>query len=284
MILLVFMYVVAAMFVAGNAYRIARIARMSAHLRWELYPMADVTGSYFEQSEWWNKPRTNSLSSELIYMLGEVLTFTTVRKRNPPLWLWSWLMHLGLYTSVVTIAFIFTAALTRNSLIVVIQISAMIGACIGLAGVAGLLARRLQDDHLRANSSRADFFNLFLVAAVFSSGAFVHFSGSGTQDLVTFARAMLRLGSFRELGWSATAHLCIVGIFAAYFPATHMTHAYMKFFTYHRVRWDDVAIAHNPQMSSVLRANVERPITWAAPHIGAGAKSTWASVVSRRHS
>ena len=53
----------------------------------------------------------------------------------------------------------------------------------------------------------------------------------------------------------------------------------MKFFTYHSVRWDDAAVAHDPAMARAVGANVQRPITWAAPHIRNA--STWAEAVQR---
>ena len=59
MALALLVYVAVALFAAGNLYRILRIARMPAHLRWELYPVPKGTaarrrygGSYFEASEW----------------------------------------------------------------------------------------------------------------------------------------------------------------------------------------------------------------------------------------
>src|SRR5512135_3146252 len=97
--LLTFIYVAIAIFLAGNAYRVLRVARMPAHLRWELYPMPKGTreqqtygGSYFEQTEWWKQARRDSRVSELLYIMREVFAFATLRKRNRPLWLWSWLM------------------------------------------------------------------------------------------------------------------------------------------------------------------------------------------------
>lgn len=286
---LVFLYVAAAAFVLGNLYRIARIAAMPPHLRWEIYPMPRGTaaqqrygGSYFEETEWWRKPRSSSWGSELGYMLREVLTFATLHKRNRRLWLWSWLMHVGLYALGITAASIGIAAVTASAATVVTPVCGIIGSGAGLAGVSGLLARRLTDPEVRAGSSRGDLLNLIWIAAVFASAACVHLLGGGTRELVTLARAFLRLGPTPAMGWPATAHLVLVGVFAAWFPATHMTHAYMKFFTYHRVRWDDIAVAHDPKLNRVMSANLRRPTTWAAPHIAAGGKSTWADVVGGR--
>ena len=47
-----------AIFIAGNLYRVLKILRMPAHLRWELYPLPHgprdrqrYGGSYFEETE-----------------------------------------------------------------------------------------------------------------------------------------------------------------------------------------------------------------------------------------
>ena len=285
MTLLVFLYVAGAVFVLGNAWRVARIAAMPAHLRWELYPMPRGSGgSYFEKAEWWTKPRRTSLLSEVNYILPEILAYATVRKRNRPLWLWSWFMHLGLYGLSITAAWIGIAAVKGSAPNLAMQLFAVVSSCAGLAGVSGLFARRANIAEVSAGTSRGDLFNLFLIAAVFASAVWVQVTGSGPQELVAATRALMQLGPAPAIGWAATVHLVLLGVFAAYFPATHMTHAYMKFFTYHRVRWDDVAVAHDPEMGRMMRANVQRPITWAAPHIAAGNRSTWADVVSGRRS
>jgi nitrate reductase gamma subunit len=289
MSLLVFYYIAIGVFVLGNACRLVRIARMPAHLRWELYPMPRGTaeqrrhgGSYFEETDWWKKPRSSSFLSELSYMLSEVLMFVTVRKRNRPLWLWSWMMHVGLYALIITTALTGVAAVTGATWPLTIDVVALISSGVGLAGVAGLLVRRLQ--RLRECTSRSDLFNLFLIGCMFASQALAHLSGHGTHELVTFTRTILRADSASTIGWAATVHLAIVAAFIAYFPATHMTHAYMKFFTYHRVRWDDSAMAHNSRIGDAMRANFGRPIAWSAPHIANAEKSIWADAVAGRRS
>jgi len=52
-----------AAFVLGCAFKALRYATMPAHLRWELYPVAhemgraSYGGSYFEEVDWWTRPR-----------------------------------------------------------------------------------------------------------------------------------------------------------------------------------------------------------------------------------
>ena len=66
---------------------------------------------------------------------------------------------------------------------------------------------------------------------------------------------------------------------AQYFPFTHMTHAYMKFFTFHAVRWDDTPVVHDPATARAMPGNFARPISWSAAHIGGDGHHTWSSVL-----
>ena len=96
-----------AIFLLGNAWRVVRILRLPAALRWELYPIPRgprerqrYGGSYFEDSEWWTRPATRSLSSEIAYIAAEVLLLKGVWTHHRALWPWSWLLHWGLYALV----------------------------------------------------------------------------------------------------------------------------------------------------------------------------------------
>jgi nitrate reductase gamma subunit len=70
-------------------------------------------------------------------------------------------------------------------------------------------------------------------------------------------------------------HVAIGCVFLAYFPFTQMTHAYMKFFAFHRVRWDDKPTALDRGMRKGIALNLRRPITWSAAHIAEA--SRWES-------
>ena len=273
--LVFFLYAAAAAFIAGNLYRVVRILRMPAHLRWELYPMPGP-GSYFEQPEWWTRPAGHPWGSQLAYIAGEVFGFATLWKRNRPMWLWSWLLHMGLFALVAAIGFTFLGAFWLATFQGALRLAIAIVACAGIPGTLGLLTVRQR--RLRGVSSRADIFNLLLIASVFATAAAALLLDTRFPEAMSvLAGALLGMNPAPELGLAATAHVVVLGLFLAYFPATHMTHAYMKFFAFHRVRWDDAAVAHRPSMARAMARNLERPISWAAPHIG---KQNWAAAVA----
>lgn len=289
MALQIFIYVAVAVFVVGNVYRIVRIARMPAHLRWELYPMPKgpraqqrYGGSYFEQTEWWTRPRECSWPGELAYVAREVFCFRTLWQGNRRLWLWSWLLHIGLYSLFVTLALTVAMAVSGQAMGEVVRWTAGIAVCTGLAGSLGLLARRMASPQLHPSSSRLDILNLLLMVSIFGTGsAALVFDAQVPEQMIAFARNLFGMAPAPQLSVAAAIHLAVLGVFLAYFPATHMTHAYMKFFTYHRVRWDDRPVVHDAAMADAMSKNLQRPISWTAPHIAGGANRTWATVVAR---
>ena len=90
-------------FVVAVVVRIYKIATMPVHLRWELYPVAHegkrarYGGSYFEELDWWTKPRKFSWIGELKGMIPEMLLIKALWENNRSLWYRSFPFHFGLY-------------------------------------------------------------------------------------------------------------------------------------------------------------------------------------------
>ncbi|HEX6881212.1 MAG TPA: hypothetical protein VF135_12660, partial [Terriglobales bacterium] len=76
---------------------------------------------------------------------------------------------------------------------------------------------------------------------------------------------------------AANVHAWVLAFFLVYFPFTHMTHAYMKYFTWHGVRWDDEPASSDASLSK----NLNRTTTWSATHIASTGPRTWSEVVAR---
>ena len=76
-------------FVGGCLYKAIHYAPMPLHLRWELYPVAHERGkaayggSYFEELDWWTKPREVSKLGEVKTIAEEVLTLKQVQRAQP---------------------------------------------------------------------------------------------------------------------------------------------------------------------------------------------------------
>ena len=289
MLILLSLSIALIIFVIGNAARVIRHVRLPLPLRWELYPIPKGSrerqsygGGYFEDSEWWNSRPANDRVGELKFVAKEVLLLGTVRENFRALWVWSVLVHWGLYLCVaalvIGVASLFANSFTPLALVVVTH---ALGCFLGLIGSIGLLIVRLTHSRLRGYTTRLSIFDLLLLGAIFATGllsferlAFgLYFLGSLVR---VFPASALPL----QFPLPIALHLGLVAFFLAYFPFTHMTHAYMKFFTWHGVRWDDTPAVFDGRVPRSLSASLQRRATWSAPHIAHESGTSWADVVS----
>lgn len=295
------LYPAAAVFVLVNLIRIVRVARMPAHLRWELYPVphepahkVKYGGSYMEESEWWTKPRQTRTRGELAVMLPEIFLLKGVWEHNRRLWLWSFLFHWGLYL-IITAAILaiagalaplvglestirstslgttFRAVLTALSWLAVIS---------GTIGAVALLLMRLFSPRLRSFSTFSAIFNLAIPALTFITGLVSLTIRSDTPVYFTSLTASLvGVGSGPELNWAMQSHLIAVALFLAYFPFSQMTHMWGKYFTYHTIRWDDAPSVGDGALAEKIGAYLNYPVPWSAEHINAVGGKRWSEVL-----
>jgi nitrate reductase gamma subunit len=284
-------------FVGGCLYKAIHYARMPQHLRWELYPVAHEKGkaayggSYFEELDWWTKPREVSKLGEVKTIAEEVLTLKQVREHNPGLWLPSLLFHYGLYMLfALGAALLFGAVPGMRGLPGLWRLGGgralalWCGAALSLAtlGCLGLLARRLLNSGLRRASTPADFLHLVLLLAVFlASWASLFWADPRLVVAATFTQGLVTLQPVVHVPPWFAVQILLLGLFVAYLPWSHMTHFFAKYFTWHSVRWDDA-----PNLAGTYDKKIQKllvlPISWSAPHIKGDGKKTWADVVVER--
>jgi nitrate reductase gamma subunit len=280
-------------FLLGNLCRVVKAMLMPAHLRWELYPIPKGSrdrqrygGSYFEETEWWTKPVDAGLSSEMAFMLKEVLFLRGVFESFRALWLWSLLLHWGLYlymasaATTVAVAVIGTHLAFARALLSNAAFAGFIAACsLGAIGSIGLMATRIFHSRLKGFTTRAMIFNLSLLAAIFGTGLIALFNPQ--RGLLTaLTDAVQGRHSAGVYSASIYSHLALVVFFLVYFPFTHMTHMFMKYFTWHGVRWDDTPARFDDGSRKAIANNLARHVTWQAPHIYGDTEQSWADVAS----
>ena len=280
-------------FLLGNLCRMVKAMLMPVHLRWDLYPIPKgprdrqrYGGSYFEETEWWTKSIDTGHGGELAFMLKEVLFLRGVFENFRALWVWSLLLHWGLYlymasaaTAVAVSAFgahlVFGRTLLLNACF-----AGYFAACVlGGIGSLGLLAARIFNSRLKGFTTRATIFNLCLLAAIFGTGliALIHPTRGLLTALADAANWRHATGAYSEATY---CHFALVAFFLFYFPFTHMTHMYMKYFTWHGVRWDDLPARFDEGGRKAIAENLARPVFWRAPHIHEAAEQSWAAVAS----
>jgi nitrate reductase gamma subunit len=292
-------YFAYAVFFIGVAYRAYRMAKMPVHLRWDLYPIphekgkAEYGGSYYEEIDWWTKPAKVSLSNELKEMSKEIVLIQSMYHNNRRLWIFSFPFHFGLYLSIVFVLLVFFGGLlsalgvtvsAESSNVVgrVVHYATMpfgiTGAVLGALGALGLIFIRIARTELRHTSLWTDYFNLILLFAVFTSGLVVWASQDTSYlGLRVFITDLISFKQTPPVTSEFALHMVLAAAFLIYLPFTHMTHFVGKYFTYHKVRWEDHPNLKGSDLEKRITEALGYKINWSAPHIRG---NTWAEAAT----
>jgi nitrate reductase gamma subunit len=158
---------------------------------------------------------------------------------------------------------------------------AWVGLSAAAIGTLGLLVKRLTDPKLRGYTSPAARLNLLFMLAAFGVGIAARAtSDPGCELLRARVGALLAFSPAAGTPTLVSLELALFAVFAAYMPLTFMSHMYMKFFTYHLVRWDDHPRRPGDPTDPRLAEALKFPVSWSAPHIQGDGKKTWADVVT----
>jgi nitrate reductase gamma subunit len=304
MIPYVLAYIALGAFVIAVLARFVMWSKMPMHLRWELYPVAHegkkarYGGSYLEESEWWKKPREFSLTGEIRAMAAEILFLVALKENNPGLWRRSFPFHFGLYlvigcTLLMGASGVLAAvlpAVANGSLGAMLQyaiaVIGVLGLCLGIAGALGLLHQRLTNPDLRDFTAGADIFNLVIFIIVFGFALLTFILVDGDFSRTTYFVQNLVNGNMRALPGSGmetvlpVVTVILMSLLVAYIPLTHMSHFVGKYFAYHSIRWNDKPNLPGGDEESTINDLLKQPVSWAAPHIKADGKKSWAEVAA----
>jgi len=292
MIIQIALYLSLLILLIGVVGKAVKISRMPVHLRWDLYPIphekgrAAYGGSYYEELDWWTKPANFSFWGELKEMAGEIFIIKTLYRHNKAMWYFSFPFHLGLYCMVCFLGLVFIGAIMQLSGVEISPASAVfsgravfaltvaVGAAgwlLGIIGSVGLLLMRVISNKYRNFSLISDYFNLLLLSAIFSAGLMIWFSlDKSFYSLREFVSHLVTFRLSGEQPLLIKVELILAAIFFAYLPFTHMTHFMGKFFTYHRVRWQDKPNFAGGEIEREVISAIGERTGWSAPHAGAG--------------
>jgi nitrate reductase gamma subunit len=292
--LLLLSYILLAIFVLAFVIRSVKLARLPVHLRWELSPVphekgkGHYGGSYLEEVDWWTKPREKDHAAEAIYMAKEIVFLKALFEHNRKLWWLSFPFHLGLYLLVVAGGLLVMGGLLSlvgvdmagwGVLSTGLPLLAGLGYALGAFGAVGLFFVRLTDDNLRNSTAPATFVNLLVLLAMFVTGLWAALTVTGfTGHVMGFAGGLLRASVPAELPGILAAHFVFAFLFLAYLPFTQMMHFVAKYFTYHKVRWDDEPVTAGSKLDLELKKLLNQSVTWAGPHVRADGKKTWVDI------
>ncbi len=294
--LILLSYVLLAVFLLAFVLRSVRLARFPVHLRWELSPVphekgkGHYGGSYLEELEWWNKPRKKDHVAEIVYMAKEILFLKALWEHNRKLWWFSFPFHLGLYLLVGGAILFLLGGLGA---VFGIQgpgwgifsrgIVALAGGgyALGALGAIGLFLTRLSDKGMRNSTAPVTFLNLLLLFAMFATGLWAVLTVTGfAGQVLAFGGALFSADLGVEIAGILKAHFLFAFLFLAYLPFTQMMHFVAKYFTYHKVRWDDEPVVAGSKLDRKLKVLLGQPVSWAAPHIRADGERNWVDIAT----
>lgn len=276
------------LFVGISAYKAYQFAKLPLHGRQELYPVPkekghEYGGSYYEEVEWWNKERHVSHGTELIEMLKEMLFIKKLFDHQRPLWWLSYALHLGIYLLIAFTLLLVMGALTLlgggqisasgagvwGSLVYYLTaLTGLMGLLLATFGSGMLLLRRIFDDTLRKYTTPQEYFNLALLYSAVVTGIFVW---GGDLTFGTAREITANLLTFTAFSPSTffILHLVLLFVMFTYIPLSKMSHYVGKYFTFHKVLWENDPNLRGSEMEKkVQQATSYRPTnSWAAPHI-----------------
>ena len=297
-------YAAIATLVIAVAGRAIRFFRLPVHLRWELYPVAhDLErvghgGSYLEQLDWWTKPRHTSLLGELLVLVPEMVLIKALWENNRPLWYRSFPFHFGLYISIGAAGLLLLGAMAQllgfpvngtaaagiiGMVLYYLPIpAAYAGLGLAFLGAIVLLHRRLSLPELRNYASPAHVFNLAIFIVALGFALLASLARDHDFSLARgYLQSLVSLDLAAPVGSRAVAlEVLLVSFLIAYVPLTHMSHFFMKWFTYHTVRWNDEPNLRGSKLEAEIQTLVQAPVTWSAPHLHADGKKNWLDIVT----
>ena len=285
-VLLVWSLVALVVFLSGCAWRLWRYQRAPVHLRWDLYPVAHEPpdrrrhgGSYLEEKEWWTRPRRRSPGAEMAAMAGEIFLLKGVFENNRRLWKGSLPFHWGLYLLVLTTVGMapLVAGLWWPGAPAVLRVTGAAGGIVLTVGAGTLLALRSVDRELGRYTSPLDRLNLLLLGGFGVLSAAVALSPGGVAGSARVLAEAAR-GGTPAVGTLLAVQMAVGGLFLCYMPFTRMIHMVAKYFTYHKVRWDDEPMEPGGAMARRVQAALDYGVDWSAAHVGAG--RTWGEVAT----
>lgn len=292
MLLTVYMYIAVTAFVGFSLHKAFQYARNPLSNRLELYPVPGEPGpkrryggSYYEEAEWWTRPRQVSYSGQYKEMLKDILLMRSLFVSRKIHWLFSYTMHLGIYLLVFSTFLLLAGAILELSGIqpttsdgvsnhpwaVLVHFSTLVtgvsGALMTACGSAALFLRRISDRTLRKYTDAGDFFNLFFIFIAAVSALIAWRTDPGFNYGREAVTAMLTFAPVRA-GAATTVHMLLFGALLAYIPRTKMSHYIGKYFAYHKVLWDNEPNLKGSAMEGKVKKSLaNRPQAgWSSPH------------------
>lgn len=219
----VFVIIGLAGFIVLTAIKAWKYAHLPVHSRVELYPVpkegdgrGKYGGSYFEEEDWWEKPRRLDPVYEVVDIMAEMLLISKLFKHQRSLWWASYAFHLGIYVMFGwSLLLLLTVFWNPEFLVVGTAVVGVVGFALSTAGTVLLLVRRAVDESLRTYTPPQEYFNILLILATLVTGIVAWTFFASPFDV---ARSVFAFDA-APLPGIVVAHLVLLGLMLLYIPA-----------------------------------------------------------------
>ena len=278
--------------------KVIKIARMPAHLRWELYPVvyepkSRYGGAHHEDERQWRQSHVKTVRRGIFYLFKENFKFSDYFNSNRSYWLVLFPWHIGFILIVTFHILCFFGALVMiagnpvaaSSAYVIgkifyycILLTGAVSFITGTLGSIGLIIKRITDSDLKAFAARQNYFNYIFTLVVFLSGLYAWvFVDPTLSQYHEFWKGVVTLHPV-SIELATTAHIILFSLFLIYLPFTRSMHYITKFFAFLWVRWDDRPNFPGSTLENEITGLLQKPVSWSAPHIPSG--KTWAEIAA----
>lgn len=298
MFLILFSYLSILLFIGFTIHKVYQFSKMPLSNRWELYPVpkepgerAHYGGSYYEEPAWWEKSRRVSHVGEIIEMLKEMLFIKILFVNQQRLWWISYALHLGIYLLVLWTILLLVGSVTELAGHYSLQsvrfgnvwaglvyyatlLAGAAGAIFISIGSIGLFLKRVFNSTMSKYTTLQEYFNLLFIFAVAVSGLLVWSGDPGFNYGREIMNGLLTFSPIKA-DFALTVHILLLGALLIYIPQTKMSHYVGKYFSFHKVLWDNEPNLRNSGMEEKVKDNLcYKPRTsWSAPHINPGSSA-----------
>jgi len=296
--LLLVSYVALLIFIIASIMKARKYATAPIHLRWELYPVPHEVGhksggSYLEEPDWWTKPRRKSFFGEIKYMIREGFLFEKCYRNNRSLWYFTYPLHMGLFLLIVWLVLLFVGALTMltgasiaettNAWTTLIYYLTLVVGIAGLVlstfGCIGLIITRSTNEDLKLYTAPREYFHLSFILVILLGGltSWIFFDPAFITAR-EFTKSLITFDTTVSINPAMTGSLILFALFLIYMPFSNLMHGLAKYFTHHRVLWEDEPNLKGSKMEKRVTQLLNQPVSWSAPHIQSGKR--WSEIVS----
>ncbi|MBR6756586.1 MAG: respiratory nitrate reductase subunit gamma [Peptococcaceae bacterium] len=290
MILTLFCWVALIAFIGFSVKKFMYYSNMPQHGRQDLYPIPlesdekfKYGGSYMEEDNWHAKERHHNLKRELIDMFEEMLFIKKLFIHQNKFWWLSYSLHLGMYAAIAwSVLLVLGAFIPAGNIIATIvylltTVAGLVAGVLITIGGIGLLCKRLFVKEYKIYTTPQEIFNLVALTSVGLTGLLTWYTtGMSFEYGYNMVRAMFTFSPMAEVFGGAVptmlvVHILLLGFISFYIPLSKMSHYVGKFFTFHKVIWDNEPNMPGSKVEQNILNAANKPkdpnaLKWAAPH------------------